>query len=125
MSPGGVIAVLRVVDICLIAVLGYGIFLAYHPWATLNTRYLAAISIGALIARVVFGWLGAYQDASETSVVVVFDGSSAQRHTEGGTEGEILVIYSEATVSAREAAAFVAAWKIRSPSELNASRTCS
>lgn len=46
------------------------------------------------------GWLGAYQDASEVSVVVVFDGSQSQRHTEGGTEGEILVVYSESSVSA-------------------------
>jgi predicted RNA-binding protein with PIN domain len=45
-------------------------------------------------------WLGAYQDATETSVVVVFDGSTSQRHTEGGTEGEVLVVYSEAKVSA-------------------------
>lgn len=45
-------------------------------------------------------WLSSYQDASEVSVVLVFDGTRKERHSEGGTEGEILVIYTEAGGSA-------------------------
>ena len=38
--------------------------------------------------------LNRYQDASDQSVVVVFDGQGPEQTAEGGNEGEVLVIYS-------------------------------
>ena len=45
-------------------------------------------------------WLSSYQDATDVSVVLVFDGTRKGQHSEGGTNGEILVIYAKAGVSA-------------------------
>jgi Undecaprenyl-phosphate glucose phosphotransferase len=62
LTPDGLLSLIRIVDTCLIAVLGYGIYLAYHPWASINTRYLATVIVTALMTRMVFGWLGAYDE---------------------------------------------------------------
>ena len=45
-------------------------------------------------------WLSVYQGATETSVVIVFDGQGRERGKEGGTESEALVLYSRAGESA-------------------------
>ena len=45
-----------------VAALGYGIYLAYVSSALVNSRYLVAIGVGALAARLVCQWLGAYDE---------------------------------------------------------------
>ena len=45
-------------------------------------------------------WVNAYQDASDNAVVLVFDGRQAERTREGGTESEVMVLYTERGMSA-------------------------
>ena len=45
-------------------------------------------------------WLNAYQDASDNPSVVVFDGRQAEGSREGGTESEVMVLYSERRMTA-------------------------
>ena len=45
-------------------------------------------------------WVNAYQDASDNAVVLVFDGRQAERTREGGTESEVMVLYSERGMTA-------------------------
>jgi predicted RNA-binding protein with PIN domain len=44
--------------------------------------------------------LNTYQDATNQSVAVVFDGQGPEQTAEGGSEGEVLVIYSSRGTSA-------------------------
>ena len=62
LTPEALLSIVRVTDPIVIALLGYGIFLAYHPWALINARYLVAVVVAAVLVRVVCGRLGAYDE---------------------------------------------------------------
>jgi len=61
---------------------------------TLAARREVHDSSGLRARGELVSWLRGYSDLSDWHVVVVFDGRQAQRGREGGTPGEVLVIYA-------------------------------
>jgi Undecaprenyl-phosphate glucose phosphotransferase len=61
-TPSALLSVARIADPLVVALLGYGIFLAYHPWALLNYEYLVTVCIAAVLTRILCDRFGAYEE---------------------------------------------------------------
>jgi Undecaprenyl-phosphate glucose phosphotransferase len=55
-----VLGLLGFADMLIVALLGYAIYLAYQPYTLVNSRYIIAVVVAALLARLILHRLGAY-----------------------------------------------------------------
>lgn len=66
---------------------------AIFAWPELRSLHA---EIPAKARRELIGMLTRYQDATDAHVVLVFDGKGKKTDREGGSDGDILVMYSRA-----------------------------